>query len=112
MSIPKTRSKMHVKTGDTVVVISGTEKGKQGKVMAVNPRSRRVIVERVNMITRHTKARSQSDVGGRIEKEGSIHASNVMLYCGKCKKGVRTGKRMDGDKKVRVCKSCGGNLDD
>ena len=92
---------------DTVKVISGNHKGKVGKVLKVFPGTKRVVVEKVNLVKRHQKARSQQDPGGIIEKEATIHMSNVMVVCPKCSKPSRTGvgKLSDG-KKVRVCKSC------
>ena len=92
---------------DTVKVISGNHKGKVGKVLKVYPKTKRVIVEKVRLVKRHTKPRSQQDQGGIIEKEASINMSNVMLVCPKCSKPARTGfgELSDGTK-VRVCKSC------
>ena len=103
--------KLNVKKEDTVVVISGKDKGKQGKVMAAYPEQERIVVQNVNMIVRHTKPRKQGEQGGRINKEGTINASNVMLICPKCSKATRVGHAYDGDKKVRVCKKCGKNID-
>ena len=74
-------NKLNVKKGDTVVVISGKDKGKQGKILAAMPEDQRVIVQNVNMITAHVKPRKQGEEGGRISKEGSIDESNVMLVC-------------------------------
>lgn len=98
---------MNIVKNDTVKVVSGNHKGKVGKVLKVFPKSRRVIVEKVQLVKRHTKPRSQSDPGGIIEREASIHVSNVMLVCPKCSKPSRTsvGVLSDGTK-VRVCKSC------
>ena len=98
---------MRIVKNDTVKVISGNHKGKVGKVLKVFPSSRRVIVEKVRLVKRHTKPRSQQDQGGIIEKEAPIHMSNVMLVCPKCSKPTRTGvgELADG-KKVRVCRSC------
>jgi len=105
-------SKLHVKKGDTVKVISGKDAGKIGKVVAAMPQSGRVIVEGVNMITRHVKPRSMTNPGGRIEQEGPIYASKVMLVCGKCNKPTRVAhKFLDNGAKVRVCKHCGEVLD-
>ena len=95
----------------TVVVISGKDKGKQGKILAAMPEDQRVIVQNVNMITAHVKPRKQGEEGGRISKEGSIDESNVMLVCPKCGKATRVGHAYEGDKKVRVCKKCGKNID-
>lgn len=103
---------MHVKKGDTVVVISGKDKGKKGKVLTAMPKRNRVIVEGVNMQTKHTKPSQKSPQGGIIHQEGPIHVSNVMLYCEKDKKGVRVGyKMLENGEKVRVCKKCGEVLD-
>jgi large subunit ribosomal protein L24 len=98
---------LNIVKNDTVKVISGNHKGKVGKVLKVFPGSKRVIVEKVRLVKRHTKPRSQNDQGGIIEKEASIHMSNVMLVCPKCSKPSRTrvGVLADGSK-VRVCKSC------
>jgi large subunit ribosomal protein L24 len=96
---------------DTVKVISGNHKGKIGKVLKVFPKSKRVIVEKVHLVKRHTRAKSQQDQGGIVEKEAPIHVSNVMLICPKCSKPARTGvtELADGTK-VRVCKSCSETL--
>ena len=111
---------MHVKKGDIVEVIAGAREkdyknakdGKvTGKVLKVLPAKNRVVVEGVNMRKKHMKPTTAMQQGGIIEIEGSIHASNVLLYCPKCGKGVRTGVVMVGDKKVRVCKKCGETLD-
>jgi len=98
---------MNIIKNDTVKVISGNHKGKVGKVLKVFPKSRRIIVEKVQMVKRHTKPRSQQDQGGILEKEASIHVSNVLLVCPKCSKPSRTGVGALADgKKVRVCRSC------
>ncbi len=103
---------MHVKQGDTVVVISGKDKGKVGKVLTVFPKEQRIIVEGVNMVTKHMKATPQMQQGGILHQEGKIHASNVLLYNKQLKKGVRTrSKRLDDNKKVRVCAKTGEVLD-
>ncbi len=104
-------SKLNVKRDDTVVIISGKDKGKQGKIMKAYPEKGRVVVQNANMIICHTKARKQGEQGGRIEKEGTIDASNVMLVCPKCNKATRVSHAYQGDKKVRVCKKCGKNID-
>jgi len=105
---------MHVKKGDTVMVITGAEgngkKATVGKVMMAFPGENRVIVEHVNMRYRHTKPRGQKDPGGRLEREMPISASNVMLYCGKCKKPTRIAHKVVKNEKVRVCKHCGNDL--
>ena len=102
--------KVHVKTDDTVVVISGNDKGKKGKVLGVSPKEGKVIVQGVHIVKKHVKPRRQGEAGGIVEAEGAIYASKVQLYCEKCGKGVRAAHKMDGDKKVRVCAKCGNNL--
>lgn len=102
---------MHVKKGDTVVVISGKDKGKVGKVLTAIPKKNRVIVEGVNIVVKHQKPTQQMQQGGRIEQEGSINVSNVMLYCNKEKKGVRVRYKVENGKKVRVCAKCSEILD-
>lgn len=104
-------NKLNVKKDDTVVIIAGKDKGKQGKILASFPKKERVIVQNANMIICHTKPRKQGEQGGRINKEGTINASNVMLVCPKCNKATRVGHAVVGDKKVRVCKKCGKNID-
>ena len=93
----------NIKTGDTVVVLSGNSKGVQGKVIAVSPKEGKVLVEKVNMIHKHVKPRKQGEAGGILTVEGAIRADKVMLYCPDCKKGVRTHVEMVDGKKVRVC---------
>lgn len=103
-------SKMNIKTGDTVMVISGKSKGKTGKVLAVSPKEGKVIVEKANLVTKHVKPRRQGEVGGRIEAEGALYASKVQVICPKCKQPTRVGyKTLEDGSKVRVCKNkdCG-----
>ncbi len=102
--------KLHVRRDDTVIVISGNDKGKKGKVLEVSPEEGKVIVEKVNIVHKHVKPRRQGEEGGIHEVEGAIYASKVQLYCSKCGKGVRSKIKMDGDKKVRVCAKCGAAL--
>lgn len=102
---------LHVKKGDTVVVISGKDKGKKGKVVEVAPKEGKVIVEGINTVTKHVKPRRQGDQGGIVKAEGPLYACKVQLYCKKCDKGVRTGvKVLEDGKKVRVCRKCGEDL--
>ena len=103
-------AKLHIKKGDTVIVLSGDDKGAKGKVIAVSPEEGKVIVEGVNIIHKHVKPRRQGETGGIVDAEGAFYASKVALYCPKCDKGVRTKVEMDGDKKVRVCAKCGAKL--
>ena len=100
-------NKVHVKTGDTVVVLSGKDKGKQGKVLQVSPKERKVIVEGLNIATKHVKPRRQGEQGGIVEAEAAMYACKVQLVCPKCGKATRIGhKILDDGSKVRVCKSC------
>jgi len=116
--------KIHVKTGDTVVLLSGDYKDKwtvsedkegnvkkkvrkTGKVIAVSPEEGKVIVEGINVISKHKKPRKQGEAGGIIKTEGAIYACKVQLYCSKCDKGVRTHTKIVDGKKVRVCAKCG-----
>jgi len=100
--------KMHVKRGDTVQVLSGKDKGRQGKVITAFPKSGKVIVEGVAVAKRHQKARMQGQESGIINMETPIYASKVMRVCESCNKPARTGvKILDDGSKVRYCKKCG-----
>ena len=101
---------MNIRKDDTVIVLSGDDKGVKGKVIAVSPKEGKVLVEKVNMIHKHVKPRKQGEAGGIIDAEGAIYASRVALYCSNCDKGVRTKVQMEGDTKVRVCAKCGAKL--
>ena len=107
--------KLNVKSGDTVVVISGAYKGKSGKIQKAFPKTGKVIVEGVAMVKRHQKPRGQGMPGGIVEKEAAIPASKVMLLCPSCKKATRVAHKFleDGQKsrKVRACKKCGATFD-
>ncbi len=104
---------MKVKKNDRVKVIAGNSKGIEGRVLKVFPVSRRIVVEKVNMIKRHTKQTSQEDQGGIIEKEAPIYASNVVLICPKCEKPTRISRvRLSDGRNVRKCKKCGETLSD
>ncbi|MGI6492774.1 MAG: 50S ribosomal protein L24 [Peptococcaceae bacterium] len=108
---PKTNGKVHVRKGDTVLVLTGKSSGKKGKVLSVIPDRSRVIVEGVNVVKRHTRPTRQMPQGGIVEKEAAIHSSNVMLYCNKCNSPTRVGKKfLDNGEKVRVCKKCGEHI--
>ena len=103
---------MQIRKNDTVVVITGKNRGAQGQVLKAMPDDGRVVVENINMVKRHTKPRMQGQPGGIVTKEAPIDASNVMLVCPKCKKGVRIGyKILDNKTKVRVCRKCGTAID-
>ena len=105
-------NKLHVKKNDVVMVISGKDAGKKGKVLVALPDSGRVVVEGVNMVSKHVRPRSATQQGGRITQEGPIYASKVMLMCGKCNKPTRVAhKTLEGGSRVRVCKHCGEVLD-
>lgn len=103
-------SKMHVRRDDDVIIISGNDKGKRGKVLEVSPAEGKVIVEGVHVVKRHVKPKKQGDQGGIIPVEGAIYADKVQLYCSKCGKGVRSKIEEKNGKKVRVCAKCGAKL--
>ena len=103
-------SKMNIKTGDTVVILTGNDqnRGKQGKVLAVSPKEGKVIVEGLNMVKKHVKPRKAGDPSGIIQAESAIYASKVQVVCPKCKKPTRIGHLvLENGKKERVCKKCG-----
>ena len=101
-------NKVHVKTGDTVVVLSGKDKGKKGKVMAVSPKEGKVIVEKVNIVSKHIKPRRMGEPGGIIKAEGAMYASKVQIICPRCKKPTRVGHKVYEDgTKSRICVKCG-----
>lgn len=111
---------MHVRSKDQVVVISGKDKGKKGKVLAAFPKTGKVVVEGVAVVTKHQKARNQQEKGGIIHMEAAIDASNVMLVCAKCGKAVRVSHKVtvvenaQGKKErkmIRVCKKCNAEID-
>ena len=101
---------MNVKKGDTVVVLSGKDKGKQGKVLGTVPSEDKVVVEGVNMVTCHVKPRKQGETGGIVKREAALYASKVQVVCPKCKKGTRVAHKIENGKKSRVCKHCGAEL--
>ncbi|MCL2391057.1 MAG: 50S ribosomal protein L24 [Oscillospiraceae bacterium] len=102
---------MHIKTNDTIVVLSGKDKGKQGKVMSVDPKAGKALVEGVSVAKRHKKPRKQGDPGGIITKETPIYTSKLMRVCPKCNKPTRPAHSIKGDgEKVRVCKKCGAEI--
>jgi large subunit ribosomal protein L24 len=99
---------MNIKRDDIVVVLSGKDKGKQGKVMSADPKGGKVIVEGVNMASRHQRPMRQGEEGGIIKKETPIYASKVMRVCPKCSKPTKAAyKFLEDGSKVRVCKKCG-----
>ena len=103
---------MHIRSKDTVVVITGKDKGSKGKVLEAFPKTGKIVVEGVAIDTKHQKPRQQGVPGGIIKKEAAIDASNVMLVCPKCGKGTRIGYSvLENGTKVRVCKKCGANIE-
>jgi len=104
-------AKLNVKKGDTVVVLAGKDKGKSGKIIASFPRENRVVVENVNIHTKHKKARNAQEKSGIEKIEAPIDASNVQIICAECGKATRVAHKIEGDNKQRVCKKCGASLD-
>lgn len=101
------KRKLHVKTGDEVMVISGKDKGKTGKVVAVSLKEGKVIVEKINISKKHLKPRRQGEVGSIVDVESPMYASKVMLVCPKCSKATRIAHGFDDDgNKKRKCKHC------
>ena len=104
-------AKVHVKTGDTVMIISGKDRGNSGKVLQVSPAEGKVIVEGRNMVTKHAKPRRQGETGGIVKREGALRACKVMRVCPKCDKPTRPAHKLLADgKKAAVCKHCGETL--
>ena len=104
-------NKLHVKKGDTVVVLSGKDKGKQGKVIQAMPKKDKVVVEGINKVKRHTKPNQKAPQGGIIVKEAPMHACKVMLICPACSQATRIAKKEVNGKMVRACKKCGEVID-
>ena len=104
-------TKLHVKTGDPVMVLSGKDKGKKGKVLNVNPAAGKVIVEGVSVASRHKKPRRQGETGGIVKQETPIYASKVQLVCPKCGKAARLSQRIINNNN-KYCKKCNEMLDD
>ncbi len=102
---------MKVKKNDTVLVVTGKDAGKTGKVLVALPENNKVVVDGVNLQKKHKKARSAQDVSKIETQNGAIDASNVMVVCPKCEKATRVSYKVEGDKKVRICKKCGAVLD-
>lgn len=102
---------MNIKKDDIVVVLSGKDKGKEGKVISVDPKNGKMIVEGVNIASKHLKPRKQGEEGGIIKKETPIYACKVMRVCPKCKKPTRAAYQiLDNGTKNRVCKKCGATI--
>ena len=106
------RYKCHIRKDDKVKVLSGKDSGKIGKVLKVDRKKQRVLIENINMVKRHSRPTAQNRQGGIIEGEAPVHSSNVMLMCNKCIKPARIKmQRLDDGKKVRVCRKCNEQID-
>ena len=105
--------KIHVRRDDTVIVISGDDKGVKGKVIAVSPAEGKVIVEKINVVKKHVKPRKMGEAGGIIKAEAALYASKVQLLCPKCGRPTRVGHVIENGKKMRVCKKsdCGAKFE-
>ena len=101
---------MNIKKDDKVIVLSGKDKGKQGKVLVADPKAAKVIVEGVNVATKHQKPRKQGEDGGIIKVETPLYVSKVQVVCPKCGKATRVAHKITDGKKVRVCKKCGAEI--
>ena len=104
------KKKFKIKKNDNVEVLAGKDKGKRGSVVRIIPKKDKVIVSGVNIVKKAMKRRSQQDQGGIVEVEAPLHISNVGVVCKKCGRPVKIGYKIDGDKKVRVCRKCGETL--
>ena len=103
---------LNLRKNDNVMIIAGKERGTTGKILKVLSEKDRAIIERLNLVKRHTKPRGPQQPGGIVEKEASIHVSNLMLMCDRCNAPVRYGHKVLGDcKKVRICRLCGETID-
>jgi large subunit ribosomal protein L24 len=103
--------KLKIKKNDRVMVIAGKDKGKIGKILKIYPEKERAVVEKINLIKRHTRP-DQKGQGGIVEKEAPLHISNLMVMCAKCNKAVRIGvKELEDGRRVRICKKCGQELE-
>ena len=104
-------NKIHLKTGDTVLITSGNDRGKKGKVLEVSPKEGKIIVEGRNIMTKHLKPRKAGDPAGIVKAEGAMYACKVVPICPKCNKPVRVGHKITEDgTKIRICKKCGETL--
>lgn len=103
---------MHIRKNDNVMVIAGKERGKTGKILKVVPEKNGAIIERVNLVKRHTRGRGPQQPGGILEKEAFIQVSNIMVMCDKCNAPVRVGRKvLESGEKVRICRRCGDPID-
>ena len=101
---------LKIKKNDKVVVLSGKDKGKSGKVLGTVPSERKVVEEGINMVTCRVKPRKQGETGGIVQREAAMYASKVQVVCPKCNKGTRIAHKIENGKKTRVCKHCGAAL--
>jgi len=101
---------LKIKCGDNVIMLSGKDRGKKAKVILILPQEDRVVVEGLNLIKKHVRARKQGQKGQVIHKERAVSVSSVALVCKSCGKPTRVGYKIDGENKVRVCKKCGGEI--
>lgn len=97
---------MKIKKGDNVVVLTGKDRGKQAKVLNIFPKKEKILLEGLNLYKRHERPRKAGQKGQIVERAMPLHISNVLLFCPKCKKGVRVGAVLTDGKKLRVCKKC------
>ena len=108
-------AKLTIRKNEMVQVIAGREKGKTGKILSVDAKNGKVLVEKLNLVKRHTRATQDNPAGGVVEKEAPLHYSNILLFCPKCNKGVRHGMKLVEEKgkktKSRVCKKCNEKLE-
>jgi len=104
------KNKTNIRKGDLVYISTGKDKSKTGKVLKVIEGASRIIVEKVNMVKKHTKPKQDNPRGGIFEKEAPLNISNVMFFCTKCSKATRIGFKIENDKKVRFCKKCNANI--
>lgn len=98
---------MKIRKGDNVLIITGKDKGKKGKVLRTIPATNKIVVEGLNVVKKHVKARRQGEKGQRVELPSPLSAGKVMLVCPKCGKNTRVGYRVSGETKSRLCKKCG-----
>lgn len=104
------KNKTHIKKGDLVYISTGKDKSKTGKVLRVIEGGTRVLVEKINIVKKHTKPKQDNPRGGVFEKEAPLNISNVMLFCSKCSKPTRVGIKIEDSKKIRICKKCNANI--